>query len=75
VVFGKKLFESAGDKRMSAEENKNSKILATLREERAMRLKGGLYHQTQIKLTFNFSRVKHIYPNSKASVSQIFGFL
>jgi uncharacterized protein YaaR (DUF327 family) len=54
----RQLFESAGGKRMSAGENKNSKILATLREERAMRLKGGLYHQTQIKLAFNSNRIE-----------------
>ncbi|MDR1001108.1 MAG: Fic family protein [Clostridiales bacterium] len=43
---------------MSAEKNKSGKILAALREERAMRLKGGLYHQTQIKLAFNSNRIE-----------------
>ncbi|MDR1116702.1 MAG: Fic family protein [Oscillospiraceae bacterium] len=43
---------------MTVEENRNGKILAVLREEKAMRLKGGLYHQTQIKLAFNSNRIE-----------------
>jgi Fic family protein len=43
---------------MAVEENRYSKILAKLSEEKAMRLKGGLYHQTQIKLAFNSNRIE-----------------
>jgi Fic family protein len=43
---------------MYAGESRNNRILAVLREEKAMRLKGGLYHQTQIKLAFNSNRIE-----------------
>jgi Fic family protein len=43
---------------MSAGESINTRILTVLREEKAMRLKGGLYHQTQIKLAFNSNRIE-----------------
>jgi Fic family protein len=33
-------------------------LLAKLREEKQMRLKGGLYHQTQIKLCYNSNRIE-----------------
>jgi Fic family protein len=33
-------------------------LLAWLREEKGMRLKGGLYHQTQIKLCYNSNRIE-----------------
>jgi len=35
-----------------------SNILAVLKEEKQMRLKGGLYHQTQIKLTYNSNHIE-----------------
>jgi Fic family protein len=33
-------------------------LLRLLREEKSMRLKGGLYHQTQIKLCYNTNRIE-----------------
>jgi hypothetical protein len=33
-------------------------ILRLLQEEKSMRLKGGLYHQTQIKLAYNSNRIE-----------------
>jgi Fic family protein len=36
----------------------DSSLLTKLREEKAMRLKGGLYHQTQIKLCYNSNRIE-----------------
>jgi len=33
-------------------------LLERLREEKEMRLKGGLYHQTQVKLAFNSNRIE-----------------
>jgi Fic family protein len=33
-------------------------LLARLREERDMRLKGGIYHQTQVRLCFNSNRIE-----------------
>ena len=33
-------------------------LLNRLREEKAMKLKGGLYHQTQIKLAYNSNRIE-----------------
>lgn len=35
-----------------------SQLLALLREEKEMKLKGGLYHQTQIKLAYNSNRIE-----------------
>jgi Fic family protein len=36
----------------------NYSLLEHLKEEKEMKLKGGLYHQTQIKLTFNSNRIE-----------------
>jgi Fic family protein len=36
----------------------NRKLLDVLCEEKAMRLKGGLYHQTQIQLAYNSNRIE-----------------
>jgi len=36
----------------------NTDLLHHLREEKTMRLKGGLYHQTQIKLCYNSNRIE-----------------
>ena len=36
----------------------NINLLELLREEKSMRLKGGLYHQTQIKLCYNSNRIE-----------------
>ena len=33
-------------------------LLNILQEEMAMKLKGGLYHQTQVKLAFNSNRIE-----------------
>ena len=33
-------------------------LLNVLREEKAMKLKGGLYHQTQVKLAYNSNRIE-----------------
>lgn len=33
-------------------------LLAVLREEKESRHKGGLYHQTQIKLAYNTNRIE-----------------
>ena len=35
-----------------------SKLLSTLREEKDMKLKGGLYHQTQIEMTYNSNHIE-----------------
>jgi Fic family protein len=35
-----------------------TKLLQLLQEEKSMRLKGGLYHQTQIKLCYNSNRIE-----------------
>ena len=36
----------------------DGKLLKVLREEKEMKLKGGLYHQTQIKLAYNSNRIE-----------------
>jgi Fic family protein len=36
----------------------NQRLLERLREEKEMKLKGGLYHQTQVKLAFNSNRIE-----------------
>ena len=36
----------------------DTKLLSILQEEMGMKLKGGLYHQTQIKLAFNSNRIE-----------------
>lgn len=36
----------------------NSLLLNLLREEKSMKLKGGLYHQTQVKLAYNSNRIE-----------------
>jgi len=41
-------------------------LLHRLREEKSMRLKGGIYHQTQIKLAYNSNRIE----DSKLSEEQ-----
>ena len=33
-------------------------LLSRLQEEKSMRLKGGLYHTTQIKLAYNSNRIE-----------------
>lgn len=35
-----------------------SQLLKLLREEKSMKLKGGLYHQTQVKLAYNSNRIE-----------------
>lgn len=34
------------------------KLLETLQEEKSSNLKGGIYHKTQIKLTYNTNRIE-----------------
>lgn len=36
----------------------NNPLLNLLREEKGMKLKGGLYHQTQVKLAYNSNRIE-----------------
>lgn len=36
----------------------DKQLLRVLRDEKAMRLKGGLYHQTQVKLAYNSNRIE-----------------
>jgi hypothetical protein len=53
-------------------------LLALLREEQKMRLHGGLYHQTQVKLCYNSNRIegsrlseeqtRHIFETNSLSV-------
>lgn len=43
------------------------RLLEILREEQKMRLKGGLYHQTQIKFSFNSNRIE----GSRLSENQV----
>ncbi|MCL2390931.1 MAG: cell filamentation protein Fic, partial [Endomicrobia bacterium] len=33
-------------------------ILSKLKEEQSVKLKGGLYHQTQVKLCYNSNRIE-----------------
>ena len=40
------------------EKNKLSPLLARLREEKASKLKGGIYHRTQIDLTYNSNHIE-----------------
>ena len=39
-------------------ESKNIPLLATLREQKAMKMKGGIYHKTQIDLTYNSNHIE-----------------
>lgn len=39
-------------------EGKTSPLLAVLREQKSMRLKGGIYHRTQIDLTYNSNHIE-----------------
>ncbi|MDR1320854.1 MAG: Fic family protein [Gracilibacteraceae bacterium] len=49
----------ANNNLQNVEKNRTTnRILAMLREEKELRLKGGLYHQTQIKLAFNSNRIE-----------------
>lgn len=43
---------------MEMSKNIESPLLKLLREEKEMKLKGGLYHQTQVKLTYNSNRIE-----------------
>jgi DNA-binding Xre family transcriptional regulator len=40
------------------EEFCNNKILQVLREEKNTKISGGLYHETQVRLTYNSSRIE-----------------
>ena len=39
-------------------ESKIIPLLATLREQKAMKMKGGIYHKTQIDLTYNSNHIE-----------------
>ncbi|MDD4003509.1 MAG: Fic family protein [Clostridia bacterium] len=39
-------------------DNPTSRILQVLREEKQMQLKGGLYHSTQVKMTYNSNHIE-----------------
>ena len=43
---------------MAMEQRSERPLLKLLREEKEMKLKGGLYHQTQIKLAYNSNRIE-----------------
>lgn len=43
---------------MEIEDTDEYPLLKALREEKEMKLKGGLYHQTQIKLSYNSNRIE-----------------
>ena len=53
-----KLGCTPGDILSFVPETSQSKILDVLREEKQMRLKGGLYHNTQIKMTYNSNHIE-----------------
>ena len=40
------------------EQPANQKLLSALREQKAMQLKGGIYHRTQIDLTYNSNHIE-----------------
>ena len=59
---------------------KISPLLLQLREEKSTRLKGGIYHRTQIDLTYNSnhiegSRLTHDQPSLQALHSRLQGYL
>ncbi|MDR1940636.1 MAG: Fic family protein [Clostridiales bacterium] len=43
---------------VSADAQPVGRLLSVLREEKAMKLKGGLYHQTQIEMTYNSNHIE-----------------
>lgn len=47
-----------GDIMEMEKEKQMNNLLLTLNEEKEMKLKGGIYHQTQIKLSYNSNRIE-----------------
>lgn len=47
-----------GDIMVMKQESDKNTFLYTLQEEKSIRLKGGIYHQTQIKLAYNSNRIE-----------------
>ena len=43
---------------MNPQTKNSSPLLATLREQKAMQLKGGIYHRTQIDQTYNSNHIE-----------------
>ena len=50
--------DAALPSRKNARERKISPLLKTLREEKSMNLKGGIYHRTQIDLAYNSNHIE-----------------
>ena len=50
--------EDAGIPLRKSAKKKNSPLLAALREQKEMKLKGGIYHRTQIDLTYNSNHIE-----------------
>jgi Fic family protein len=44
--------------RMNAKQRKPNPLLTTLREQKGMKLKGGIYHRTQIDMTYNSNHIE-----------------
>jgi len=53
IPYDATLPKSSGNKKFS-----NNNLLKTLKEQKNMRLKGGIYHRTQIDLTYNSNRIE-----------------
>lgn len=47
-----------GSKIISTKEKSNNTLLGILREQKEMRLKGGIYHKVQVELTYNSNRIE-----------------
>ncbi|SCP97974.1 Cro/C1-type HTH DNA-binding domain-containing protein [Anaerobium acetethylicum] len=47
-----------GDIMSMTSDSPPNKLLSVLKEEKEMKLKGGIYHQTQIKLAYNSNRIE-----------------
>lgn len=43
---------------ISTKGNSNTTLLEILREQKEMRLKGGIYHKVQVELTYNSNRIE-----------------
>lgn len=50
--------EAVMPKRKNTKDVKNFQLLNVLREEKCMKLKGGIYHRTQIDLTYNSNHIE-----------------
>ena len=50
--------DAAKPVRSNSKETSANPILAQLREEKAAKVKGGIYHKVQVELTYNSSRIE-----------------